>query len=117
MKAAVTVKHKRRIAIGFFLIAMLMTVLVFKVAWIQIVDAEEYTQKAIAQQTKDTIIEPNRGVIYDRNGKELATSTTCYNLWVRPSQFTSGKTEEEITGMAAALAEAVRHLTTAIIPM
>ena len=107
MKASVTVKHKRRIAVGFFLIAMLMTALMFRVAWIQIVDAEEYTQKAIAQQTKDTIIEPNRGIIYDRNGKELATSTTCYNLWVRPAQFTSGKTDEEITGMAAALAEIV----------
>ena len=107
MRAAVTVKHKRRIAIGFFIIALAMIALAFRVAWIQIVKAEEYTQKAIVQQTKDTVIDPDRGVIYDRNGKELATSTTCYNVWVRPAQFTADKTEEEIHGMAAALAELV----------
>ena len=64
-----------------------MIALVFRVAWIQIVDAEELSQKAIDQQTKDTPIEAKRGTIYDRNGKELATSTTCYTLWARPSQI------------------------------
>ena len=107
MKASVTVKHKRRIAVGFFIIAVLLILLTFRLAWIQIVDAEEYTQKAIDQQTRDTIIEPDRGTIFDRNGKELATSTTCYNVWVRPAQFTAEKTEEELRGMAAALGELV----------
>lgn len=87
MKAQVTVKNRRRIAIGFIIIALLLVALVFRVAWIQIVDAEELSQKAIDQQTKDTPIEAKRGTIYDRNGKELATSTTCYTLWARPSQI------------------------------
>ncbi len=87
MKAQVTVKNRRRIAIGFIIIALLLIALVFRVAWIQIVDAEELSQKAIDQQTKDTPIEAKRGTIYDRNGKELATSTTCYTLWARPSQI------------------------------
>ncbi len=107
MKAPVTIKHKRRIAIGFFIIALLLIILTFRVAWIQIVNAQEYTQKAISQQTKDTVIEPKRGVIYDRNGKELATSTTCYTLWVRPAQFTSERTDEEIKGMASKIAEII----------
>ncbi len=87
MKAQVTVKNRRRIAIGFIIIALLLIALVFRVAWIQIVDAEELSQKAIDQQTKDTPIEAKRGTIYDRNGKELATSTTCYTLWARPPQI------------------------------
>ena len=107
MKAPVTLKHKRRIAIGFFAIAMLLIALTFRVAWIQIVDAEEYTEKAILQQTTDTPIEAKRGVIYDRNGKELATSTTCYTLWVWPAQFTSEKTTAEIKEMSAKIAEIV----------
>lgn len=105
MKASATVTHKKRIAIGFFIIAMVLIALTFRLAWIQVVRADEYTEKAIAQQTKDTIIYPKRGIIYDRNGKELATSTTCYTLWVRPAQFTSEKSEAEIKGMAAQLAE------------
>ena len=87
MKAQATVKNRRRIAIGFTIISVLLIALLFRVAWIQIVDAEELTDKAIAQQTQDTPIEAKRGTIYDRNGKELATSTTCYTLWARPSQI------------------------------
>lgn len=108
MKAQVTVKNRRRIAIGFTLISLLLIALLFRVAWIQIVDAEELTDKAIAQQTQDTPIEAKRGTIYDRNGKELATSTTCYTLWARPSQIKSkdGKErpEAEIKGFAAEIA-------------
>ena len=107
MKAPVTLKHKRRIAIGFFVIAMLLIVLTFRVAWIQIVDAEEYTKKATLQQTNDTTIQAKRGIIYDRNGKELATSTTCYTLWVWPSQFTYEKTDAEIKEMCAKIAEII----------
>ena len=69
MKAPITLKNKRRVAIGFFIISALLIALTFRVAWIQIVDAEEYTEKAILQQTTDTPIEAKRGVIYDRNGK------------------------------------------------
>lgn len=107
MKAPVTLKHKRRIAIGFFAIAILLIALTFRVAWIQIIDAEEYTEKAILQQTTDTPVEAKRGVIYDRNGKELATSTTCYTLWVWPAQFTPEKSTAEIKEMSAKIAEIV----------
>ena len=107
MKAPVTLKNKRRVAIGFFIISALLIALTFRVAWIQIVDAEEYTEKAILQQTTDTPIEAKRGVIYDRNGKELATSTTCYTLWVWPAQFASEKSESEIKEMSAKIAEIV----------
>lgn len=111
MKAQATVKNRRRIAIGFTIISVLLIALLFRVAWIQIVDAEELTDKAIAQQTQDTPIEAKRGTIYDRNGKELATSTTCYTLWARPSQIKlkNGKqrAESEIKGFAAEIAEIV----------
>ncbi len=111
MRAQVTVKNRRRIAIGFSIIALLLVALMFRVAWIQIVDAEELSQMAIDQQTKDTPIEAKRGTIYDRNGKELATSTTCYTLWARPSQIKQKNGEErseaEIRGFAATIAEIV----------
>lgn len=111
MRAQVTVKNRRRIALGFAIIALLLIALVFRVAWIQIVDAEELSQKAIDQQTKDTPIEAKRGTIYDRNGKELATSTTCYTLWARPSQIKikEGQTrpDSEIKAFAAEIAEII----------
>ncbi len=102
-KTPVKVINKQRIAMGFMLIAILMILLAFRVAWIQIVDANELTQKAIDQQTKDITVEAKRGNIYDRNGKELATSITCYSLWVRPADLADKKTSEEITAIAKEL--------------
>jgi len=101
----VTVNHKRRVAIGFALVAFMLLFLAARVAWIQVVQADELTEKAIAQQTKDIPIEAKRGKIYDRNGKELATSITCYSLWARPSSVSDAYSDKEIDKKAAELAE------------
>lgn len=114
MKAQVTVKNRRRIALGFAIIALLLAALTFRVAWIQIVDAKSLSQKAIDQQTRDTPIEAKRGIIYDRNGRELATSTACYTLWARPSEVKEDNSnangerpESEIRGYAQSIADIV----------
>ena len=96
----VNVKNKRRIAIGFLVLAVLMLLLAFRVAWIQVVQADELTEKAIQQQTSDIPIDAKRGEIYDRNGKELATSLTCYSLWVRPSELADNLDEAGIDKLA-----------------
>ena len=107
----VKVINKKRIAIGFVIIAALMILLAFRVAWIQIVDADDLTEKAIGQQTSDITIEAKRGAIYDRNGKELATSITCYTLWARPAQISENMTSSEITELAETLAPIVEMKT------
>ena len=55
----------------------------------------EYSEKAVEQQTRDTPIEAERGMIYDTNGNELAVSVTCYTIWARPTDVKSGETKEE----------------------
>ena len=112
MRAApVSTKNKKRIAIGFLIIAVLLLLLTFKVAYWQIIKGDWLTEKAIAQQTQDTPIEAKRGAIYDRNGKELATSITCYTLWARPAQVKTQNnqtaTDEQIAKIAASIAEIV----------
>lgn len=101
----VNVKNKRRIAIGFLILALLMILLAFRVAWLQVVQADELTDKAISQQTQDIPIDAKRGEIYDRNGKELATSLTCYSLWVRPAELAEDLEAAEIEQLAQQLAE------------
>ena len=49
----------------------------------------------MAQQTRDTPIEAERGVIYDTNGNELAVSVTSYTVWVRPSDVRAAETAEK----------------------
>lgn len=103
-KNAVSLTNKKRIAIGFIIIAVLMVLLAFRVAWIQVVNANELTQKAVDQQTSDIPIEAKRGTIYDRNGKELATSVTCYSVWARPAQLAESKQNKGIDEIAEDLA-------------
>ena len=62
-RTPVSIKNKKRIGIGFLILALMMIGLAFRVAWIQVVDADELTQKAIDQQTQDVPVEAKRGNI------------------------------------------------------
>ena len=123
-KRKVSVKQKKRIALGFLLLCLLLVGLTFRIGWHQIVRADELTEKAREQQTQDVPIAAKRGTIYDRNGKELASSITCYSVWVRPAQLLKDSDgnalpEEKVTSIAEKLAkitgqeaEEVRELIT-----
>ncbi|WP_051600651.1 penicillin-binding transpeptidase domain-containing protein [Eubacterium sp. AB3007] len=96
MGRQVTKLNKNRIKLIFFFLVLLMILLAFRLAWIQIVRAEEYTDKAIDQQMKDMPVEAARGDILDCNGEKLATSVRCYSIWVRPELMRQNYTAEEI---------------------
>ena len=82
-----SVKGKKRILFLFAFLVITLIILTFRTAWIQIVRGEEYTDIAVDQQTSDIAVDAKRGMIYDRNGAVLASSTTCYNVWIRPGQI------------------------------
>lgn len=90
-----TKKSKRNliwlIGVLFFVILLLL----IRVGWIAIVNGEEYTEMSLERQTRDTVIEAERGAIYDTNGKELAVSVTCYTVWARPKDVNNGKDAED----------------------
>ena len=86
---------KKRLVLFFMLVCIACVGLSFRVGWIQIIDSERYEEAAVAQQTRDTPIAAARGVIYDRNGKELAVSATTNTVWVFPANLASAKTQEE----------------------
>ena len=92
---SLTKKSKRNliwlIGVLFFLILLLLV----RVGWIAIVNGEEYTEMSLERQTRDTVIEAERGAIYDTNGNELAVSVTCYTIWARPADVNNGKDEED----------------------
>lgn len=78
---------RRRIVIAilvFFLLFLLMAVRLF---YLQIVSSEELQKKAESQWTMESVIQPIRGNIYDRNGNTLAQSATAYTLSASPRQI------------------------------
>lgn len=101
-------RNKQRIVYAFVIIVGLVLLLALRVAWIQIVRADEYKEKAKSQQTTDMSVDANRGIIYDRNGKELASSATSYSVWIRPNDIaTNYKTEEKKKEISEKLALAL----------
>ena len=74
---------------------MVCTGLIFRVGWIQVVAGDRYAKLAVEQQTMDTPIPAKRGVIYDRNGKEMAISAVTNTIWARPGDVKSARSEEE----------------------
>ncbi len=79
---------------GFAIIAILFLALTLRLSKVMIIDADELSRMAVSQQTRDTTIAAKRGVIYDRNGKELATSKICFTLYGFPQTF-RGEDEDE----------------------
>ena len=106
-KPRITSKNKKRVALTFGVILLLMSALMVRMAWIQIVMGEEYTEKAITQQTSDIPLSAKRGDIYDRNGKEMATSVNGYSVWIWPKRLASSnqgdKYDEAVMKIAAIL--------------
>ena len=59
------IKKRMKLITLFFLVGVL--VLLVRLAWIQFVRGEEYSQMAAEQQTRDSVISAKRGSIYDSN--------------------------------------------------
>ncbi|GHV18297.1 stage V sporulation protein D [Clostridia bacterium] len=82
-------KRLFRVAQVFCLILVL---LIFRTAYIQIVQGSWLQKQAIEQQTRDRMISSKRGSIFDRNGKPLAVSVSAEVVSVTPAEI---KTNEE----------------------
>ena len=67
---------------------------------LQIRQHDELQEKAVAQQTRSTVITASRGTIYDRNGHPLAVSATAENVFVDPKglqQYLEEQAEQDNT--------------------
>lgn len=77
---------KRMLGILAFLLVLLFALICRMFYW-QVVRAEEMQQKAYSQQTKNRIISPKRGTIYDTNGVVLARSVSVETISVTPKNI------------------------------
>lgn len=71
-----------RLKITMAIMVVMVSVLVGRLGYLQIINPEKYGDAATAQQVKDQVIVPTRGAIYDRNGKELAVSVPVYDILI-----------------------------------
>ena len=81
------------IFIFFIFLAFLFVALIIKLLFIQIVQSEELTISALNQLTRTEVINSNRGIIYDRNKKEMAINITKCNVFYNMDFLNQGKDE------------------------
>jgi cell division protein FtsI (penicillin-binding protein 3) len=76
---------KRLYFLGAILFLWLFAV-VFRLVELQVVKYGEFEQRAAKQQQRTIDVSPRRGIIYDRNGHELAMSVNVDSVFAVPSE-------------------------------
>ena len=82
-----TMKVKKRSLVLLITYSVLIVALMGRIGYYQIVKGEEFSKLAYQKQTRSRIINPKRGTIYDRNGKELAISASVETISVNTQDF------------------------------
>ena len=78
-------KAQRNIGkLGLAMLAVLALV-VFRYAWLQLVQGSELAARMRAQVGESYLVQSTRGAILDRNGREMAVSTMTKSLYVDPN--------------------------------
>ncbi len=77
----------RRAAIMMGAFCLAAAVMVMALARLQIIDFDYYQKKVLDQMTVSTEVNPERGVIYDRNGNILAANITNYLVCISPQDI------------------------------
>ncbi|MCI2057665.1 MAG: PASTA domain-containing protein [Oscillibacter sp.] len=69
-------------------------ILFLKLYDLQILRHEDLQEKAVAQQTRSTVVTASRGTIYDCNGHVLAISATAETVCIAPKEILENKEDE-----------------------
>jgi len=100
--AALGINLRRRIVFLFFLTLLINLSLVGRLGWLQFVRGEELRSGALELRMRKVPVEARRGIIYDRNGRELALSINVESVYATPLQV---KNPEETARKLAEILE------------
>lgn len=81
-----TIDMKRKLLLFIFLAFIGFCILISRLIYIQIFFADEWSQNAYEQQTRDRLISAKRGDIFDRNLNGIAVTETVNSISVIPVQ-------------------------------
>jgi cell division protein FtsI (penicillin-binding protein 3) len=81
----------RLVRFGAFLFVWAL-IIVVRLTILQVVHYREWVQRADRQQQRTVEISPQRGIIFDRNGQELAMTVQVDSIFAVPSEIPDQKT-------------------------
>ncbi|MFA4885571.1 MAG: stage V sporulation protein D [Desulfotomaculaceae bacterium] len=98
-----TILIRKRITWVFLITALALVGLIFRLAWLQLVEGDRLREEALEVRMRDVPVEAKRGAIFDRNGNELVTSVSVDSAYAFPPQVVNKR--ETADKIAAALGE------------
>jgi cell division protein FtsI (penicillin-binding protein 3) len=111
-KLTAPIRRVRFVYVTLFFCFWAMAIAV-RLTWLQVVQHSEYVERAKQQQERGFEVAPHRGVLYDRNLRELAMTVLVDSVYAVPSELGENRADD-----AALLAKIVHvdpqdHFTTA----
>lgn len=86
---------RKRIATLSLLFTIAFSLLGVRLFWVQFVKGAELSAKAEQNRMRDIPVEAKRGIIYDRNGRELAISVSANSVCAYPAEVKASEQARE----------------------
>lgn len=102
MASASHVTIRKRVTLLFLFIVAVMLGLVGRLGYLQFYKSTWLAENATDQRVREIPVEAKRGIIYDRNGRELAVSVSTESVYAIPAEIRN--VEETAAKLAAILA-------------
>lgn len=77
----------KRLIYAVYAVLIILLILIVRICYFQFIEGSKLKELASRQQTTNRIISPNRGIIYDTNGKVLAQSANVDTITINPSKI------------------------------
>jgi len=98
-----TPRVARRIAALGVIAVGLIAVLVVRLWFMQVIGGEAYAERAEVNRLRTVVVEPERGMITDREGKVLVGNSPATNVVARPRELTGARRERVLRRLAPLL--------------
>ncbi len=79
----------RRLIVVYAFFGFAFSYFLFQTFSLQVSEYSEYETASIKNKTKEVLVQPVRGIIYDRSGKIIVNNVPTYDLITRPSKIKS----------------------------
>ena len=76
-----------RLTLVYLFFGILFSFFIYKTFSLQVSDYTEYEIASLQNKTREILIQPRRGIIYDRNGEIIVNNNPKYNLILNPSKI------------------------------
>ena len=81
-----SIEMRKRVLHGLVVFVLIYMALIFRVGWIQVVRGDELSDAAMQSRTREISVQARRGMIMDREGRELAVSVDVDSLYAVPAE-------------------------------